>query len=116
VVLPSPLAGPGSPKPTVSDRSQLTTAQASNLTVYFEEQDVFINYAHVDFVNIGLGCVNGVIYVIDKVLIPPPMMAQLTAMAQASQAKLQAPTLNLVQLAQSVPSLSTLGLCEHATR
>lgn len=109
VLLPSTLAGPNY-TPSVGDRSQIVTAQASNLTVYLEEQDVYINYAHVDFVNIGLQCTNGVIYLIDTVLIPQAVAAQIAAQAEISaQAPVKQATLNLVQLAQSVPSLSTLG-------
>jgi hypothetical protein len=114
VVLPTILT---KVNPTVGDRSILTTAQLSNVTIYLQEKDVYVNYAQVEFGAYGLPCVNGVIYVIDQVLVPPAAAAQFAALleeessaAAAAEASVSTQaTMNLVQLAQSVPQLSTLG-------
>ena len=106
----------------LKDRLQPTTLQGGNLTVYLEylgqpNGAAFINYAQV--VAVDVEALNGVVHEIDKVLMPAGLLAQLTASATRQlgsplasalqQVVAAAPTQTIVQLAQSVPTLSTLG-------
>jgi transforming growth factor-beta-induced protein len=113
----------------LKDRLQPTTLQGGKVNVYLEyfgQQNgaAFINYAQV--VAVDLFASNGVVHVIDNVLMPAGLLAQLTAaatrqlgspLASALQQQVGsvAPTQTIVQLAQSVPTLSTLGTIGDAT-
>jgi transforming growth factor-beta-induced protein len=106
----------------LSDRLQPTTVQGGKVTVYLEYGSAFINYAQV--VAVDAEALNGVVHEIDNVLMPAGLLAQLTAaairqmgspLASALQQQVgaAAPTQSIVELAQSVPTLSTLGtICD----
>jgi uncharacterized surface protein with fasciclin (FAS1) repeats len=81
----------------LSNLEKATTMQGQNVTVFLDFASVYINFAQVVIANVT--CSNGVVHVIDTVLIP----------AASSSVRLPTPLLpNIVQLAQSVPDLSTL--------
>lgn len=89
------VAGAAAYSSQLSNLENVKTLQGQNATVFLNFGSVYINYALVVIANVT--CSNGVVHVIDKVLLP------------AASKSFLAPFLpNIVQLAQSVPDLSTL--------
>jgi len=83
----------------LSDHEDVKTLQGSTVEVFITpEKSVYINQAQVIAANVEAS--NGVVHIINQVVIPPQQAARLLALA--------APTQNIVQLAQATPDLSTL--------
>jgi transforming growth factor-beta-induced protein len=79
------------------DRESIKTVEGGNVTVYIPLGSVYINYAQV--ITANLMATNGVVHIIDRVLLPP---------ALAAKYGVESSGLNIVQLAESDKDLSTL--------
>jgi len=83
----------------LKDHQEIQTVQGSHVQVFVTpEKTYYINQAQVITPNVEAS--NGVVHLINQVLIPRQQQARLMS--------LRAPTQNIVQLAQATPDLSTL--------
>ncbi len=85
----------------ITEGLKATTVEGKNITAYIREKSVYIlGGKAMDFARViaaDVEATNGVVHVIDNVLLPPDLMS-----------KLLEPTQNIVQLAEATPDLSTL--------
>jgi len=85
----------------LTDHEEIKTVQGSHVQVFITpEKTVYINQAQVIAANVEAS--NGVVHLINQVLIPSNQMARLMTLS------IVAPTQNIVQIAQATPDLSTL--------
>merc|ERR1712070_326279 len=85
----------------LKEYQKVKTLEGESVTVVKKDSKVFVNmYAQVTTADVGAS--NGVVHIIDHVLLPPHFMD--TDM----NSKLVAPSQNIVELAASTPDLSTL--------
>merc|ERR1712242_662440 len=81
----------------LKDGEKVPTLEGGSLTLHVRDGRVSVNNAHVEYANVIVA--NGVVHVIDRVLMPPSL---------AQQFKIADPTKTIVENAQATPSLSTL--------
>ena len=95
------------------NQEKVTTVESSTVTIHLERsgrgervfiQDQVPNTRWSEVIQADVQASNGVVHLVDKVLIPDLLMAKLTRVSNTSDSALD----NIVELAASVPELSTL--------